>query len=54
MYNTKFTLTSLGFSNEIDLQEGETKRLQEAVSQLDEDTKQSHRQYALNRDNIER
>ncbi|XP_045163982.2 putative mediator of RNA polymerase II transcription subunit 26 [Mercenaria mercenaria] len=42
-----------GLEKEIEYKEGETRRLQEAVSQLDIDTKQCHKQYTLNRDNLD-
>ena len=33
---------------------GETKRLQEAITQLDNDTKHYHKQFTINRDNCEK
>ncbi|GAB1606094.1 hypothetical protein Ahia01_000891800 [Argonauta hians] len=40
------------FTRDIDLTNLSVRKLQESVSQVDEDTKRVHKQYTLNRDNI--
>ncbi|XP_067659066.1 uncharacterized protein [Haliotis asinina] len=41
------------YEREIEEKERETLKLEEAISQLDEDTKRAHKQFTLNRDNCE-